>query len=468
MPRPRPRLLGILTALALSAVCRSANAQVLTQFTYQGVLKNNGVPVNSPTDLRFSLWTQAAGGVQVGANADVTNASVTSGLFSATIDFGPAPFAEGRPLYLQIDFRNPAGGIQPYTTMLQRQLIASAPFSIATRGLNVATDGKVGIGTSAPASALELGDTNLAGDRYLQISTAGGNAWRSGIKLRHFTDANGFSIVSDERSGGVTGLHFIDEGPPSPSTQMFIENDSGRVGIATTTPQAKLDVRFSASASNGIKVTDVVGGVNAIGVDANVNFGWGVRGEATTGAGTAFGVYGTVNPSNASGWGVYSNGRLGASGTKSFMIDHPLDPEGAMLLHYSCESPEPQNRYNGNAVLDGRGMATVQLPDYFSAINTDFRYQLTAIGAPGPSLYIAQEVVNNGFVIAGGQPGMKVSWEVTAKRSDRFVQQMGAPVEVRKAPEQQGKYLMPELYGQSQDKAMYPRPAITPEVAAKP
>jgi hypothetical protein len=31
-------------------------------------------------------------------------------------------------------------------------------------------------------------------------------------------------------------------------------------------------------------------------------------------------------------------------------------------------------------------------PDWFSALNKDFRYQLTAIGAPGPNLYIAEEI----------------------------------------------------------------------------
>jgi hypothetical protein len=46
------------------------------------------------------------------------------------------------------------------------------------------------------------------------------------------------------------------------------------------------------------------------------------------------------------------------------------------------------------------------------SVNGTFRYQLTAIGAPGPNLYISQEVSNNQFTIAGGEPGMKVSWQV--------------------------------------------------------
>ena len=81
------------------------------------------------------------------------------------------------------------------------------------------------------------------------------------------------------------------------------------------------------------------------------------------------------------------------------------------------------NIYNGNVTLDDKGEATVQMPDYFQALNQDFRYQLTAIGAPGPNLYIAEEIANNQFKIAGGQPGSKVSWQVTGIRHDPYSQQ---------------------------------------------
>ena len=41
----------------------------------------------------------------------------------------------------------------------------------------------------------------------------------------------------------------------------------------------------------------------------------------------------------------------------------------------------------------------------FDAINKDFRYQLTAIGAPMPNLNIAEEIKDNHFIIAGGKAG---------------------------------------------------------------
>jgi hypothetical protein len=37
------------------------------------------------------------------------------------------------------------------------------------------------------------------------------------------------------------------------------------------------------------------------------------------------------------------------------------------------------NIYNGNIIMDTEGSATVVLPDYFKALNGNFRYQLTVI-----------------------------------------------------------------------------------------
>ncbi len=52
-----------------------------------------------------------------------------------------------------------------------------------------------------------------------------------------------------------------------------------------------------------------------------------------------------------------------SKGGGSFKIDHPLDPENKYLYHSFVESPDMMNIYNGNAVTDGRGYATIALPD---------------------------------------------------------------------------------------------------------
>ena len=129
-------------------------------------------------------------------------------------------------------------------------------------------------------------------------------------------------------------------------------------------------------------------------------------------------------------------------------IDHPLDPEGQYLIHTSVESPDMMTVYNGNAVLDADGAATVEMPSYFEALNTDFRYQLTCIGGFAP-VYVAEKIRENRFKIAGGSPGMEVSWQVTGVRHDPYAEAYRSPVEVEKPAAEQGTYLHPELYGAS-------------------
>ena len=57
------------------------------------------------------------------------------------------------------------------------------------------------------------------------------------------------------------------------------------------------------------------------------------------------------------------------------------------------------------------------LPDYFEALNGDFRYQLTVIGKFAQAT-VASEIENNRFTIKTDQPDVKVSWQVTGIRQD--------------------------------------------------
>jgi hypothetical protein len=189
--------------------------------------------------------------------------------------------------------------------------------------------------------------------------------------------------------------------------------------------------------------------------------GRGVVGVAEASTGTNYGVLGRTN-SSANGWGVYAGGRLGASGTKSFQIDHPLRPETHFLNHFCIEAPEPYNLYRGTVTLDANGEAWVQLPDYFEAINRDASYHLTPIGAAMPNLHVAVEIQGNRFKIAGGAPFKKVSWEVKAVRNDPWVQQYGYQTEQEKPKEYQGLYLHPELYGQPKERGIFYTPTQEP------
>jgi hypothetical protein len=193
-------------------------------------------------------------------------------------------------------------------------------------------------------------------------------------------------------------------------------------------------------------------------------------GGGTAVAGVAF-PYGTaVYGASDSGPAVYGfsisgnagefHGNMSVVGTLSkggggFKIDHPLDPANKFLSHSFVESPDMKTVYDGVAVLDGSGQAVVDLPAWFEPLNRDFRYQLTAIGAPAPDLHIAAEIANNRFRIAGGPVRGRVSWQVTGIRRDAYAEHHRVPVEEEKSAAERGKYLYPVENGQPERLGIY-------------
>jgi len=143
------------------------------------------------------------------------------------------------------------------------------------------------------------------------------------------------------------------------------------------------------------------------------------------------------------------NGDVRISGTLfkgagSFKIDDPIDPANKYLYHSFVESPDMMNIYNGNVVTDRHGLAAVTLPAYFSALNRDFRYQLTVVGQFAQAI-IARKIASNRFVIRTNKPNVEVSWQVTGIRHDPYANAHRIPVEEEKPPQEQGHYLHPEL-----------------------
>ncbi len=139
------------------------------------------------------------------------------------------------------------------------------------------------------------------------------------------------------------------------------------------------------------------------------------------------------------------------AGTKDFKIDHPLDPANKYLFHSSVESSEMMNIYTGNITTDSQGQATVQLPEWFEVLNTDFRYQLTVIGQFAQAI-IGHKIENNQFEIRTSAPNVEVSWQVTGVRQDAYAKAHPLVVEQEKEARLRGFYIHPELYGAPAEK----------------
>jgi len=182
---------------------------------------------------------------------------------------------------------------------------------------------------------------------------------------------------------------------------------------------------------------------------------YGVRGFVNGGTGFNYGVYGSASGGEYN-FGGYFEGDVQVTGTLykgvgAFKIDHPLDPEGKYLCHSFVESPDMKNIYDGVIATDGNGYATITLPEWFEALNRDFRYQLTVLDEGDTEGFIQAKVVrkiaNNQFTIRTSSPNTEVSWQVTGIRHDKFAEANPIPVEMVKPVDEYGTYLHAEALG---------------------
>ena len=257
------------------------------------------------------------------------------------------------------------------------------------------------------------------------------------------TGLNGRAVhaIADNVGGGIAvyGESPVGTGVIGTSTDGLGTYGSSITGVG---------VRGMSAESHGVLGQSMGSGSSGDGVRGTASGpnGNGVHGISNNGNG-AYGVFGE----STSGYAGYFSGKVNVTGNLSkgggsFIIDHPLDPAHKYLSHSFVESPDMKNIYDGIAVLDADGRAEITLPDWFQALNRDFRYQLTCIGAFAP-VYVAEEIDDNRFTIAGGAPGQKISWLVTGIRQDAYANANRIVVEENKPPEEVGHYLHPAALG---------------------
>lgn len=310
--------------------------------------------------------------------------------------------------------------------------------------IRLENDGKI-LDIRADGGAVDL--QALKNDLY--IRSTGTSYKTNNVIINPFAD-DGAVAIGTTNPSNIVGLHVV---------------EGGKKVVAFVSPTALRAESESNIAIHGVSNTGIGVVGHSISGDIAVR-GWvydfddpgrssGIGVEGFSSGKKAIGVFGG-NPSGYAG--VFSGdvqvlGALVKSGL-FFKIDHPLDRENKYLNHASVESPDMMNIYNGIAVLDDKGRALIQLPEWFEALNCDFHYQLTPIGAPMPKLHIADEISNNRFEIAGGLPIMKVSWQVTGIRQDPWAEKHRIPVEEEKPKAERGFYLHPELFGQPATKSV--------------
>ena len=341
--------------------------------------------------------------------------------------------------------------------------------------MRISHNGNVGIGTTSPAYKLDVGGTARVGDTFL-ITTAttadarleigsgrsgNGNSYLDlvgdatytdyGLRLiRYDSGANSNSRLEHKGTGQLQ-LFVSETGSLTISTnsseRVRVDN-SGNVGIGTSSPATKLDVKgnvFVANAADGNNTIAFgnIGGLGPLnGAPDNLTGSAFLVVSSSTASGapshmkfytTTAGVCGErmriINDGNvgigttAPAYKLEVNGSFAAS-TKSFKIDHPIK-SGKKLVYGSLESPYHGIRLTGKDTLVG-GKCVVKLPDYICKLvrSESVTIQLTGIKC-GKILYIDEiNVPENYFIVVYDKTMLEFNktyeffWDFTATRSD--------------------------------------------------
>jgi trimeric autotransporter adhesin len=342
-----------------------------------------------------------------------------------------------------------------------------------------------------------VGHSALSASTSAFANTGVGNAAGSTIDLSALTGKNNTALGTGASfsTGSLTNASAIGANAVVGESNALVlggisgvrgQTASVNVGIGTTTPKSALDViAYSVASGSALSGTDGVistggngdpkgatdgtyggNGINATGGtgkfvsngELNIGGGDGVGGVFTGGnsgnpdaLGQTMGTGDGIDVFPGSGQAAVFEGSVSIFGdfsatAKEFKIDHPLDPANKYLVHASVESSEMMNIYTGNITTDSQGQAMVQLPEWFEALNTDFRYQLTVIGQFAQAI-VAHEIENNRFEIRTNAPNVKVSWQVTGVRQDSYAKAHPLVVEQQKDARLRGFYIHPDLFG---------------------
>ncbi len=462
-------LLALIVALLTTASLFSAVPQLIT---HQGYLTTpSGDPVaDGPYQMRFRIL-----GDSISASAPqywdsgIRTVQVTNGQFTYVLG-RDVPFPE----YLFVAYPDLWLGIAigSDAEIVPRTRLTATPYALQSENADGVTDHSIT-------------NIDISNDAYIAVHKINGTA-ATLAATQTFTGYNIFSggvIVGDSTfKANADGITIGEPGYPQPHILLDM-----RRGYRTTDWRNGIVLVLDNEFGGGLRGADIHvttrqvtpsnTPVTAVESNCTSNNSWRYGlwgfGEAFTPAittGSSYGLYATAFDGNyaygvfatasdaVNNYAVYAGGNCHVSGTLSkaggsFRIDHPLDPENMYLQHSFVESPDMKNIYDGVVTTDGEGFAQVEMPSYFEALNREFRYQLTVIGQFAQAI-VAREITAGRFVIQTDKPGVKVSWQVTGIRQDRWANANRIEVEAEKSAEQKGKYLHPAEWGQSEEKGI--------------
>jgi hypothetical protein len=372
---------------------------------------------------------------------DVTDDGISYG--AGNVGIGKAPAANYR-----LDV---AGTLNATRLHKNGSPLISSQWQNVSSGISY-TAGNVGVGKAPGDYQLDVAGIMNALEYYRDGSLMTSSQWRGGDTELYY--AGVVSIGTEVTGAGITvdrTSERSDEWAVGIDANAFGGGTGTKTGIWASAQGGGLTVggRFEAT-SNSPRARPIGQVCSASGEGTGPKYG--IYADAS-GAGTLY-----------AGWfqnNVLVEGNLETPGGKSFLIDHPLDPENKTLRHNSVESPENLCLYRGKVKLGPNGRDTVRMPNYFAALikEDEATAYLTPVGKePFPTSYKWNEAHTELTIF--GTAGAEVAYLVLADRDDRTIHLFSRPVEEEKGGSnfERGKLLSPEAFDQPLERGVAPLP----------
>ena len=355
----------------------------------------------------------------------------------------------------------------------------------SSTGYGVNGTGKFGVVGTGSDSGVWASSGNAGGSGVYGQNTSSGagvqGTTQSGRGVAGFSDSWQGVYGHSNGNAGVVGESTNFDGVYGQAHQSTTagvsgHNDAGGYGVWAGTDGGI--AIYGASTTSGIGIYGTSPGYGVVGDGGGGGY-IAVHGAGASFGGTFEGSSSGVEGISNSGYGGYFTGSTdagyfngnvkiingtctGCTGPSALQIDDPLDPAHKYLQHSSVASSQQLNIYSGNVTTNAKGFATVTMPRWFQALNRSFRYELTVVGKAhwDAKAAVWNEIAHDRFTIRTDQPNVKVSWQVTGVRHDRYAKANPTHVIAPKATRDQGKYVNPELYGRPKSDGIgYQKPA---------
>ena len=443
-------------------------------FTYQGQLKDSGGnPIDDTCDFTFGLWDAESAGAQVGSDSVVTGVAVTNGYFAVNVnaggEFGAGAFT-GDERWLEVAVQCSADPAP--VTLSPRQLLSAAPYAFTLQ------PGAVISGTvTGGRGVLDVINNNSTSGAAVRAYATGGSGDTRGVYAQSSSSlGEGVFGYASALTGDTCGVHGQSDSLAGHGVYGYASASSGDTcGVHGQSSSTRGHGVFgSATASSGTTygvygLVDSTGGYGVFGHASAISgftygvYGWvdstdghGVYGLASATSGSTYGVYGSVSSTDGYGvlgfasassgstygvygrsistsgtgvygraaamnadYGVYSNGNIGGTGTKSAIVQ--TQDYGWRHL-YAMESPDVLFEDVGTALLvNGQAVVMVE-PVFAQTVNLEEDYQvfLTPLSAKPVLLFVtaktAQSFTVRGVTLGGQPADASFDYRIIAKR----------------------------------------------------